>query len=151
MKSGLNKFLSSFRGKGVTLLLISSIFTGCSFHNLNNNQEKVKIDEHSSKMALDWNGLYKGMLPCASCPGILTTIKLNNDETFEKTDVYLETKIGKFTEKGKFTFSKDGNKVILKYSDGSKNVYALGENRLIMLDKDGKIGGSDYELRKVLK
>ncbi len=150
-----NRFFSHFKGRSIVLLIISSILLGCSSSSLKDNQEKIKIDSYLSKIALDWSGVYKALLPCASCPGISTTIKLNNDNTFEKTEIYLETKNQKFIEKGKFTFSKDGNKIILHYLDGSKDIYALGENKLIMLDKDEKVSSSvlrkNYELRKVLK
>ena len=33
-------------------------------------------DVHTSRVALDWQGVYRGMLPCASCEGIKTQLEL---------------------------------------------------------------------------
>ncbi|MFU8831928.1 MAG: copper resistance protein NlpE N-terminal domain-containing protein, partial [Wenzhouxiangella sp.] len=33
----------------------------------------------SSRLSLDWVGTYSGVVPCASCPGIETSITLNDD------------------------------------------------------------------------
>ncbi len=140
MKSKITKFL-----------IMAFIFVGCSSNNL--SKKEVIHDSHTSEISLDWNATYKGILPCASCSGIETTITLYDDKTFKKKEIYLDTKGGTFVQKGKFTFTQDGNKIILKNKDGSKDMYIVGESRLIMLNKDGKKINStlskNYELEKV--
>ncbi len=133
-------------------VVISLILTSC---NSKKQQEKNVInDSHTSEISLDWNGTYKGFLPCASCEGILVTVKLENDKTFEITNFYLGTKSDGFvTEKGSFTFTEDGDNIILTLKDGSQQMYAVGENKLIMLTKEGKKSDAEfakmYELQKV--
>ena len=39
-------------------------------------------DMHNAQNALDWNGTYQGLLPCASCEGIATELVLNDDGTY---------------------------------------------------------------------
>ncbi|MDD3773007.1 MAG: copper resistance protein NlpE [Weeksellaceae bacterium] len=146
--------------KNIHILTLSIILTlfGCKENYKKNNQEEVKeepieiVDGHTSENSLDWDGTYKGFLPCASCPGILTTVKLNNDKTFEKSDFYLGTKNGYSTDKGTFSFDENGRNIVLKFNTGSSLMYAVGENRLTMLDKDGKKNMSEfakmYELTK---
>jgi len=135
------------------------ILLGCKENQINTSQEKVKeepveiIDKHTSEIALDWNGTYKGLLPCVSCPGILTTVKLNTNKTFERTEFFLETKNGYLRYKGTFSFTEDGGKIVLKFKTGSTTMYAVGENRLTMLDEKGKKITSElaemYEMTKV--
>lgn len=139
----------------VLALSISLSLLGCK--ESPQNKEKVNeksveiIDGHTSEIALDWDGTYKGFLPCASCPGILSTVKLNSDKTFEKSDLYLGTKDGYFSEKGLFSFSNDGGKITLNIEE-EIIIYAVEENRLVLLDKDGKKATSElavmYELKK---
>ncbi|MBS9774129.1 MAG: copper resistance protein NlpE N-terminal domain-containing protein [Tenacibaculum sp.] len=142
----------------ILVLLFAVVFFACKGNPKKNNQEVVDnksteiVDKHTSEVALDWNGTYKGTLPCASCPGILTTVKLNNDKTFEMEEVYLEEEDGTVLSKGTFTFTEDGNKVVLSSEQGN-TIYAVGENKLILLGEDGKKSVSElseeYELKKV--
>ncbi len=143
----------------IMTLAAALMLLGCKGIQKEKKQDKssdtkmTAINEHSAEMALDWNGTYKGLLPCASCPGILTTIKLNKDKSFEQTDYYLETKEACFKSSGTFTFSKDGNKITLTSKDNAITMYAVGENKLIMLDKNGKENTSEiaemYKLSKM--
>ncbi|CAL2082589.1 conserved hypothetical protein [Tenacibaculum dicentrarchi] len=152
--------------KKIHILAVSiaiSLF-GCKNNDHKNNQENIikkeavkMVDSHSSEISLDWNGTYHSFFPCASCPGILTTVKLNNDKTFEKSDLYLGTENGYFNSKGTFSFTEDGGKIILKPEKSSVKetiIYSIGENRLTLLDKDGQETISEfaemYTLKKAL-
>ncbi len=105
----------------------------------------------TSEVSLDWDGTYQGFLPSASGTGILVTLNLYNDNTFQKVDYYLSGENSCFEEKGTFSFSKDGENIILG-SGEHKLMYAVGENKLILLDKEGKECTSEladmYVLRK---
>jgi copper homeostasis protein (lipoprotein) len=57
---------------------------------------------HSSQIALDWNGVYTGTLPCADCEGIKTRIVLKKDGTFERNMTYLGKEDNSFSEEGSF-------------------------------------------------
>ncbi len=105
--------------------------------------KKATTDGHTAEIALDWNGIYQGLTPCASCPGILTTVKLNSDKTFEKTDVYLESKDGYFSSKGSFSFTDNGSKIVLNEGQMTRK-YAVGENTLTLLDDEGKKSTSEF-------
>ena len=60
-------------------------------------------DEHNAKNSLDYLGTYKGILPCADCEGIETTITLNKDETYTSTVKYLGKSSEEIKEIGDFT------------------------------------------------
>ena len=137
----------------ILALSVTFALLGCKESQEKTKEESIEIIEnHTAEKVLDWDGTYKGFLPCASCPGILTTIKLNNDKTFEKSDLYLESEDGHFSDKGTFSFINDGGKILLN-SEKETKIYAVGENRLTLLDKDGKKITSEfeemYELKKI--
>jgi Uncharacterized lipoprotein NlpE involved in copper resistance len=92
---------------------------------------------HSSNNALDWPGTYIGVVPCADCNGIKTTITLKEDQTFVKTTVYLGKDSKEFSETGKFIWYKDGSSVILQTEQ--KAHYQVGEDALWQLDNKGNI------------
>lgn len=87
----------------------------------------------TSQNALDWPGVYEGVLHCASCEGIQTTLTLQADNSFELKSIYLGKDESIFKVAGKFDWDSNGSKITL--SDGSK--YLVGENQLLMLDTEG--------------
>lgn len=95
---------------------------------------------HNSRNSVDWAGVYKGLIPCADCPGIEDEIRLNDDLTYERTMVYLERGDSRFSEEGRFEWDETGGKVRLLADDTpghEGNWFRVGENRLIMLDIEG--------------
>ncbi|PKN40343.1 MAG: hypothetical protein CVU60_16025 [Deltaproteobacteria bacterium HGW-Deltaproteobacteria-18] len=105
---------------------------------------------HSSRDSLDWAGIYAGILPCADCPGIHTTMTLNPDQTYVRVTRYEERKDGTFEQKGVFSWSPDGSAIIL--DDEKSPAYKVGENALFHLDMAGQVIIGDlaesYVLRK---
>ncbi len=97
----------------------------------------AQVDKaHNSQNSVDWNGTYKGVVPCADCPGIETTIVLNKDETFSYTGVYQESDT-KVEDTGKFMWHDNGSVVHLMGKQVNMKL-KVGENRLFSLDQDGK-------------
>ncbi|MDF2189867.1 copper resistance protein NlpE N-terminal domain-containing protein [Paraflavitalea sp. CAU 1676] len=106
---------------------------------------------HNSNNSLDWDGIYRGVLPCADCPGIQTTIYLNRDLTYLRRTKYLERPVTPADEKGKFTWNAEGNTITLESASGPAK-YFVGERTLTQLDLNGaKITGdlaANYVLSK---
>lgn len=152
--------------KNIFLLLLIAAFTACNTGKQSNNSNEANADgsvelsdefraAHTSLNSLDWAGVYKGTLPCADCEGIVTEIRLDNDNTYEKVTEYLGKGNDKFRVTGTFEWDEQGGKV--KLIDESANTdqwFQVGENRLIALDIEGnKIEGSIpaemYNLKKI--
>ncbi|MHC5201812.1 copper resistance protein NlpE [Myroides sp. LJL119] len=95
-------------------------------------------DGHTTENSVDWDGTYKGVLPCADCPGIEVTIVLNPDGTFQREDVYQDKKDGTFKQVGTFTWDKDGRIVTLKSKD-EVSQFQVREGSMVMLDTQGNI------------
>ena len=107
---------------------------------------------HTSKTSVDWDGIYRGVLPCADCEGIETTITLGKDAHYTLRTRYLGTSDSIYETSGKFSWSEQGNSIRLENASMDANNFFVGENALTQLDKDGnKITGAmadKYVLRK---
>ncbi len=139
-----------------TIALVAILTTACSDPQNATGQDATANAEtqttiplgDTSQNALDWPGVYEGVLPCASCEGIQTTLTLLVDNSFELKSIYLGKDESIFKVAGKFDWDSNGSKITL--SDGSK--YLVGENQLFMLDTEGNriTGGlaENYILKK---
>lgn len=94
-------------------------------------------DMHTSENALDWNGTYEGVIPCADCPGIETKLTLNGDKTYELSVLYQDREKQPTISKGTFSFDKSGNTITLDKA-GNTTRYRVKEDGLVMLDADEK-------------
>lgn len=90
---------------------------------------------HNARNALDWAGAYRGVLPCADCPGIETVVILANDGTYRTRSKYLGKNDQVFSDQGRFTWNEAGNTVTFAGREPAR--YFVGENRLIRLALDG--------------
>jgi uncharacterized lipoprotein NlpE involved in copper resistance len=93
----------------------------------------------TSENALDWNGQYKGTLPCADCQGIATTLTLKYDGSFKRVLFYKGKSDQAIVERGTFEWDHSGSLITLQIENGSSQSYKVGENRLWHLDSDQKI------------
>jgi uncharacterized lipoprotein NlpE involved in copper resistance len=141
--------------KKIFVVLSASLFLAMSFScNSEKSTEKSESAEISPTLAslgdnsqnsLDWNGVYKGTLPCADCEGIETTINLKSDGTFRRTLNYLGKEDGFFSDEGTFMWSENGSNITLQAKGGESQMYLVGENALFHLDKEGKRITGDLE------
>ena len=146
----------------IALSLVSVFLVACSKTDNKNNQEQtptaaseaVAVDSaHTAENSLDWNGTYKGVLPCADCEGIETELELNADKTYELKETYLGKGDGKaFESKGSFQFDANNTSVIELDKTGDNRKYFVAEGYLKVLDMEGNEITGDladkYELKK---
>lgn len=134
-------------GMALAVMVTGIAFVGCKDNKKVEEQpatEQVEetvvtgSDEHTSQNSLDWSGTYAGVTPCADCPGIETTIVLNDDNTFKATYVYQDKKDGTFEEAGSFTWDDKGSVITLKDAKGEVlSVFRVEEGNLRQLGLDG--------------
>ena len=146
----------------IALSLVSVFLVACSKTDNKNNQEQtptaaseaVAVDSaHTAENSLDWNGTYKGVLPCADCEGIETELELNADKTYELKETYLGKGDGKaFESKGGFQFDANNTSIIELDKTGDNRKYFVAEGYLKALDMEGNEITGDlaekYELKK---
>lgn len=108
---------------------------------------------HNSRNSVNWDGLYAGVLPAASSPGINARIQLNKDGSYEISYQYIDRGDERFEAAGIFVWNEAGSVIILD-AEGFPPYYQVAENRLIQLDMEGNaITGplaESYVLTKVL-
>lgn len=112
-----------------------------------------KADLHVTQNSIDWEGTYKGVVPCADCEGIETLLMLKSDHTYQLRTNYLGQADAAAIEKsGLFTWRPAGNIVVLQGIENAPNQFFIGENQAIQLDMAGQriTGGlaDKYILRK---
>jgi len=105
----------------------------------------------TSRNAIAWPGTYTGLLPCADCEGIRTTVTLNDDGTFVCERIYLGKSDAPVRDAGRFAWNRAGSAVTLVFRDGSTQQYQVGEEILFHLDRDGNRIGGDLADRYVLR
>lgn len=94
-------------------------------------------DASNSRNSLDYLGRYQGVLPCADCEGIKTTLDLTEEFNYVMTRVYQGRDTKPFVETGTFRWDDAGSSIILT-GNGETVMFKVGENRLIQLDREGK-------------
>lgn len=94
------------------------------------------IDTHNSRNALDWAGVYEGVLPCADCPGIKMRLVLHDDGRFELQTQYLDRDVKARSSSGRFSWNAAGSGIALD-AGGSGQQFLVGEGRLLQMNRDG--------------
>ncbi len=113
----------------------------------------VVNDEHNAQNSLDYIGMYQGVVPCADCEGIETSLSLEDETNYVLKTNYLGKNKNSTNEvRGVYSWNEAGNTIILSGIVKAPNQYFVGENYLKQLDMDGnKIEGDlaeKYELQK---
>jgi copper homeostasis protein (lipoprotein) len=109
---------------------------------------------HNSKNALDWEGVYTGVLPCADCEGIQTLLELNRNQTYRLEAKYLGKSEEAYSTEGTFRWAPSGNSIELDLPEKGSSPfnYAVGENVLTQLDLQGqRITGTLAERYRLIK
>jgi heat shock protein HslJ len=91
------------------------------------------IDTHTSRIALDWAGVYEGLLGCTDCAGIHTQLTLEPDGRFEVVTRRLVRAAEPSSAWGQFEWEPGGNTIVLG-AEGGQQRYAVGEGRLLLLE-----------------
>jgi len=152
-----NIFLLGF----VALAIIGMSACKSSQRKNENNSDKivamsddVQFSCGNARVSLDWAGTYTGVLPCADCIGIQTTVELKFDKTYKKSVIYLGRDENVFQTTGTFTWNKEGNTITFDNKNetgGFPTRYFVAENKLIQLDIDGSRITGDLADRYILR
>ncbi len=128
--------------KTVLVLSLLALLTGCQKQSKVENQSKVEtqlIGIPNANKLVNYQGTYKGVLPCADCEGIEMSITLNENATYAIKSQYLGKGNKIFEQHGTFSWNKAGSIVIFDNIDNAPNQYVVEKNALTQLDMEGKI------------
>ncbi len=123
-------------------LLGIALVTGCGQSKTENADDPAEsaastAEDGSGPMAEtvgDWPGTYEGVVPCADCPGIKTTVVLNNNDTFRITQDY-EDRDQKVDDNGRIMWHDGGKVAHLKGTEVNLK-FKIGKNDIKQLDED---------------
>ncbi|PHM61908.1 copper homeostasis/adhesion lipoprotein NlpE [Xenorhabdus ishibashii] len=133
--------------KILLVLLVAGVFTAAGCQNTSVTQESFVSQEKYQPT----EKVFSGVVPCADCAGIETTLQLAKDGTYILGQTYLEAKHEEntFFETGHWVIN--GKKIVLSDQDGQKSYYQMKGENLGLLDINGDpIQSSfNYELDKI--
>jgi uncharacterized lipoprotein NlpE involved in copper resistance len=96
-------------------------------------------DGINAKDSLNWAGRYAGVLPCADCEGIKTELTLRSDGTYTLITQFVGKEDNPLEESGSFTWDNTGSRVFLPEDNSRPGEFLVGEEKLHVLDKEGKL------------
>jgi len=105
---------------------------------LSNNSNHRIVDIHNSKISLDWDGVYTGIVQSANGSGIDVRLKLNQDHSFELGYKYLDKPNIHFNRAGSFQWDDSGSNITLNITAIPPH-YKVVENMLIQLNMERKL------------
>jgi heat shock protein HslJ len=112
----------------------------------------VVNDEHNAQNSLDYIGMYQGVVPCADCEGIETSLSLEDETNYVLKTNYLGKNKNSTNEvRGVYSWNEAGNTIILSGIVKAPNQYFVGENYLKQLDMDGNKIEGDLAEKYVLQ
>lgn len=137
-------------------LFLGSLFITLSCNDTKTESNQIEVKENkeviatgdNSQNAVDWEGTYKGILPCADCKGIETTLTLMDNESYTISRHYLKNGSSAVAESGVFSWDTSGGIITLN-KDNQK--FRVGENQLFYLDMEGNRITGDLENHYILK
>lgn len=94
-------------------------------------------------------GAFHGILPCADCPGITTTLILNADQTFSLEQRYVDREIESTVTQGTFQSRRGGRIVLSEAITGLHHLLVTGES-LTLVDSLGQLIVTEFPERYVL-
>ena len=110
----------------ILLTTITTLFMAC----VQSKNTTEKADMHTSEIALDWQGVYYGVLPCADCEGIEVELRINEDGEYTMKSQYFGKEDGLFITEGTFTWENGSNIQLEDAQDNSTKLYKVEENQL---------------------
>ena len=128
--------------KTIFALLVAAIgfLHYCKTHSKEPQHIAHSPDQRTQKSP-DWDGIYRGILPCADCQGMQTTIYLNKNLSYKLSIQYLGRSDSVYDHTGVFSWNNQGNTITL-HNQSKPNCYFVDEGMLTQLDLNGnKITG----------
>ena len=92
----------------------------------------------TTDLLANYTGTFKGVVPCASCAGIETTLTFSKDMTYTLTRVYLDRDDDVYKEEGTFEITDDLSAIKLDYKSEVSYYFLLNKDAIEQMDTNGK-------------
>jgi copper homeostasis protein (lipoprotein) len=132
------------------LITLAAIGMLCALPGCNNRSDeplKPGQEEALQPMQQSW----RGVLPCADCEGIETSLYLEKDGTWVMNERYQGAKREPSSFGSYGTWARTAEKLVLTDSNGEKSYYRAKGDKLEMLDREGNpiVSTLNYTLEPV--
>ncbi len=119
---------------------ILSVAAACTLFALIGCNNRAEVDALQPAQAAELKPMqqsWRGVLPCADCEGIETSLFLEKDGTWVMNERYqgVREEPSSFASYG--TWARTADKLVLTDSNGEKSYYRAKGNELEMLDREG--------------
>lgn len=119
---------------------ILSVAAACTLFALIGCNNRAEVDALQPAQAAELKPMqqsWRGVLPCADCEGIETSLFLEKDGTWVMNERYqgVREEPSSFASYG--TWARTADKLVLTDSNGEKSYYRAKGNALEMLDREG--------------
>ncbi|PMH43263.1 hypothetical protein BCU68_04560 [Vibrio sp. 10N.286.49.B3] len=105
-------------------------------------EQPVMADSaHSARTALDWNGIYKGSVPCSDCAGTNLLLELKMDGQYSLGRSYMDKMSAMVMEEGEFTWNDAGNAVQVgeyRFFVAENQLFLVASDEQRLVDDDGE-------------
>lgn len=133
----------------VTMIIVTS---GCLGHGKKNRQrENNSITGIVNSRNKDYYGIYEGILPCADCSGIKTTLRINSDTTYDLQSEFLGEENRIFEESGVYNMIGENIIELVTPSSGVKTYYKILDDAVVLSDSMGTFNNGGLAEQYVLK
>lgn len=95
------------------------------------------LESNDDLTSFNWEGVYEGVLPCASCPGIETELTLSADNTYTLKTFYQENPDSENIEQGKFEWVADSD--IIQLDNADETQFKIENQQIRQLNPDGEM------------
>ena len=132
--------------KGVLLILAIALIAGAGVYLAEKNQTTPEPSKQTSPQDTQMvqSKVYHGILPCADCSGLDTTLTLSPDNTYSLSEVYQGKNDdnpfvthGRWEEQAGTPRDPEAKIYVLTAGNGSQTFYGItNETEITMLDQD---------------
>lgn|GEM_PF-2790411 len=134
-------------GKRAKKILDEMTFSEAEIHEM-----MLRSDTHNARTSLDWDGVYFGVIPAASAPGIEVTLTLHRNHTYVLHAHYIDRPAADdLRSEGTFEWDETGMIVILSGREDGMGRFRVEENRVRLLDMEGNIITGDLADNYILE
>jgi copper homeostasis protein (lipoprotein) len=123
--------------RSINFLLIAAITLITTTQCSKKTSGKVTSTHESEQLQDNMAGTYAGLLPCADCPGIETTLTIHPNNTYEIAQIYTEKDSVPFISSGLIKKGAQKNTWVFK-SRYNEMFYQFEDSALRMLDNNKK-------------
>jgi copper homeostasis protein (lipoprotein) len=133
------------------LVTLAAIGMLCALPGCNNRSDEQMLKEGQDTALQPMQQSWRGILPCADCEGIETSLFLEKDGTWVMNERYqgVTREPSSFGSYG--TWARTAEKLVLTDSKGEKSYYRAKGDKLEMLDSEGNpiVSSLNYTLEPV--